>query len=372
MPALNQLQMHYYYYQHIMAENERRIRRQDETRAHAMLQSVRHAASPERPGSVSSPNDSQSSSSSSSSASSHYPSKMLHNLLSADGDRRDLDNASPRSVSSGASSYGYNSPSPRSSPSPPTPATANKLYDLLKNPTSTSYNAEETWRSHQPAKRKHADEPMDLSCKKRSKVDEEEEREGGSILEGLLCGRRANKSSAWDLPDDEVSDLSVPCSPCPSQSSDCPVLSLSSDQIVGLAKKVLLPVTARVSDWVVKIISYAQSLPEFTNLSFNDRVTLILNSWARLLLLCMAETSFEFAVTPKDNGDMSSNDSDGPSRGPRISDDLPTMRGVESIQGFIRKCQCLSLDNREYEYLKTITLFNPGRLSFFVQFAYSM
>jgi len=372
MSNLGHLPLHNYYnyyYQQMMARaNEHRSmlqRSQDAEalnhRAHAMLQSVRQVIpTPERPGSVSSPSDSQSSSSSgsSSSSSSHYP-KMLHSILSGHADRRDSENASPRSVSSTGSSYGgYNSPSPRSVDSPsPTPAGANKLFHLLKNPSSTSYDADETWERHTPLnlKRKSSEEPMDLSCKKRRSDDEDSNTtNSSSILETLLSGRSAR--SEWD------NDFSSPSSPCPSNtSSEAPSngpLTSGSDQIVGLAKKVLFPVTARVSDWVVKIISYAQSLPQFATLPCNDRVTLILNSWARLLLLCMAETGFEFAVSPKDNVDTTTNDSEGPARCPR-TDELPTMRAVESVQNFIRKCQSLSLDSREYDYLKTITLFNP-------------
>lgn len=126
---------------------------------------------------------------------------------------------------------------------------------------------------------------------------------------------------------------------------------------VTLAKKNMLPVSARVSDWLVKIIRFAKSIPEFMSLLHNDKLALILNSWARLLLLYMAENNFQFAVTP---------DSAAPSPPVQCPEstthqESPTMKSVESVQSFIRKCQNMGTDSKEYAFLRMAVLFNAGK-----------
>ncbi|KAH9514103.1 hypothetical protein Btru_030240 [Bulinus truncatus] len=144
---------------------------------------------------------------------------------------------------------------------------------------------------------------------------------------------------------------------CDSPASDSyPKVQVTGNTKVQLAKKNLLPVSARVSDWLVKIVQFAKSIPEFASLCHNDKVTLILNSWSRLMLLYMAESNFQFAVTPIPTMDSSSplpSDSNS-------SQDEPIMKSVEGIQTFIKKCQLMSVDSKEYEFLRMLVLFNAG------------
>jgi hypothetical protein len=142
---------------------------------------------------------------------------------------------------------------------------------------------------------------------------------------------------------------------CDSPTSDSyPRTPITGNSRVQLAKKNLFPVSARVSDWLVKIVQFAKSIPEFSTLSHNDKITLILNSWSRLLLLYMAESNFQFAVTPIPNSDSSVNESS------TASQDEPTMKAVEGLQTFIKKCQQMSVDSKEYEFLRMLVLFNAG------------
>ena len=276
-----------------------------------------------------------------------------------------------------------------------------------------------------------ADQPIDLSCKKRRlstsstcsveiglsayvKPETASPYENSdptvsdcndSILKSILCGQHRRPSgvaspSHYSLPPSPVSqqstaslkdsnsssilsgilqhkfrvitgDNSQPGSRCSTPGSTVtPSLNGSQSSaylptqnkqtIVALAKKNLFPVTARVSDWLVKIVHFAKSQPEFTTLPHTDQVSLILHSWARILLLFMAETNFEFAVTPKSSVGDQSTSSDDESRIP--DPNTPTMRHVENIQRFISKCQGLGLDQQEYSYLKMIALFNQGML----------
>ncbi|XP_059138473.1 photoreceptor-specific nuclear receptor-like [Physella acuta] len=141
---------------------------------------------------------------------------------------------------------------------------------------------------------------------------------------------------------------------CESPASDSyPRTPVTGTTKVQLAKKNLFPVSARVSDWLVKIVQFAKSIPEFSSLSHNDKVTLTLNSWSRLMLLYMAESNFQFAVTPIPTIDSSSVESSP-------SQDEPTMKSVEGVQTFIKKCQQMSVDSKEYEFLRMLVLFNAG------------
>ncbi|KAI0214214.1 hypothetical protein LSAT2_000689, partial [Lamellibrachia satsuma] len=117
----------------------------------------------------------------------------------------------------------------------------------------------------------------------------------------------------------------------------------------------LLPVSARVLDWLLRTVRFARALPQFANLSHHDKVALLLNSWPRVLLLYMAETDFEFAVTTVPSGPTTVEGASGDS-------EVPTMNSVEGIQRFIRKCQALNLDSTEYEYMRIATLFHRGFL----------
>lgn len=133
------------------------------------------------------------------------------------------------------------------------------------------------------------------------------------------------------------------------------------DTVVQLAKKNLLPVSARISDWLVKMIQFAKSLPEFVSLPHNDKVMLIHNSWSRLLLLYMAETNFQFAVTPL--GITNPKPTPPESRvsvTPPPTQEEPTVRSIEEIQCFIRKCQMISVTSEEISFLRLLALFNPS------------
>lgn len=163
---------------------------------------------------------------------------------------------------------------------------------------------------------------------------------------GLSSG--ALSSSTPNLSSDRSCD-----SPTSDSFSRTPVTGSTK---VQLAKKNLFPVSARVSDWLVKIVQFAKSIPEFSALSHNDKITLILNSWSRLMLLYMAESNFQFAVTPIPMADTCGSDSGH-------SQDDPTMKTVEGLQTFIKKCQLMSVDSKEYEFLRMLVLFNAGKQS---------
>lgn len=138
-------------------------------------------------------------------------------------------------------------------------------------------------------------------------------------------------------------------------------------QRVALAKKNLLPVVARIADRLSKIVEFTASLPEFTRLSLNDQKTLLISACPRLLLLYLAETNLQFAVTVIPDGAASTwMGVSGPSLGSSVQKDwkVPTMQFADCIQNFIRKCQITGVGANEYFYLRLITLFHRGRRSF--------
>lgn len=188
---------------------------------------------------------------------------------------------------------------------------------------------------------------------------------GHSLLRDLLsCGRNDSKQNKMSL--SSSSDFSSILSSNSSSNDD--TLSqekeakveydgskdylLSSTARVTLAKKNLLPISARVTEWLYRMVKFAKEIPQFMKLPNNDRLTLVLNSWTRMLLMHMAENNFQFAVTPLPSS---------PARDNEVpASEEPTMKSVESIQSIIRKCQCMNLDSSEYKYLRMLVLFNAG------------
>lgn len=194
------------------------------------------------------------------------------------------------------------------------------------------------------------DQPIDLSTKSEQvghshdfcgEISESQcSQNDGSLLRNLLSFGK-NRDSKFEAERD---------SPLPETfRQDVPVTGTTR---VTLAKKMMYPITSRVSDWLVKIVQFAKSIPEFSSMSQNDKLTLLINSWTRLLLLLMAENDFEFAVTPlpadKQNSDVTP------------SQDEPTMKSVDGVQTFIKKCRNMTLDQKEYALLRMSVLFNAG------------
>lgn len=232
---------------------------------------------------------------------------------------------------------------PRHVPSPPAhpvPPRHHQPSPFSNNSASPPFHPNESCQ----------DEPIDLSCKGTSTDDNDsvmsespKSDAGSSLLRNLLCigknlqtyGRNTSESMDFD-----------------SSSS-----AISGNTRVTLAKKNMLPVSSRVSDWLVKIVQFSKSIPEFQNLSHNDKVTLILNSWTRLLVLYMSESNFLFAVTPSHCSPTCEDDPSSPTPTP----DTPTMKSVESVQNFVKKCQNMNLDQKEYAFLRMAVLFNAGK-----------
>jgi len=131
-------------------------------------------------------------------------------------------------------------------------------------------------------------------------------------------------------------------------------------QHVTLAKKTLLPVSARVAELLKRSVEFACSLPEFMSLSPSDRQSLLASALPRLVVLYMAEKNLQFAVTPAHEGDNMPMDCDQlVSLSDRLAD-LPTQQFVEGVQNLIRKCQLLQINANEFFYMRMITLFHTG------------
>ncbi|KAK6176194.1 hypothetical protein SNE40_014523 [Patella caerulea] len=195
-------------------------------------------------------------------------------------------------------------------------------------------------------------EPMDLSCKKSPSVVLSSYEQHQRLSSPALSDHQGEFSMLRNLLSVGKSSHELLDSRCDTPEEDSFHKQYSGSSRVTLAKKNMLPVSARVSDWLVKVIQFAKSVPEFCNLSHNDKITLILNSWSRLLLLFMAEHNFQFAVTPLPSSPVQSVEPASP--------DEPSMKSVESIQTFIRKCQHLNIDSEEYGFLRLLVLFNSG------------
>lgn len=190
------------------------------------------------------------------------------------------------------------------------------------------------------------DQPIDLSCKSDSSkhTTSADDMQDGSLLRNLLRPGKIGSSESVaecgrDSPGSDVYKPDVP---------------ITGSTRVTLAKKMVYPITSRVSDWLVKIVQFSKSIPEFQSMSQNDKITLLLNSWTRMLLLLMAEHDYEFAVTPVYSSESQ--------LGETPTQDEPTMKSVEGIQSFIRKCKNMFMDQKEYALLRMAVLFNSGNV----------
>ena len=169
----------------------------------------------------------------------------------------------------------------------------------------------------------------------------------------LMMNRDRQAMSAPTSP--AAQTFSAPPSPSPGHrllmgSSPC-----DQNQRVTIAKKTVYPVRARVTDWLQKIVQFCGALPDFSSLDPSEQLILVTKTWSRLLVLFMAEHHFEFAVTPVvlDSQPEAEQDTG--------RSDLPTMKSVEGIESFIKKCQNLGLDAIEYQCIKTAVLYQTGK-----------
>ena len=191
--------------------------------------------------------------------------------------------------------------------------------------------------------------PVDLSCK-RSRYADPDVNAGGqpSILKSILTVSPGRERS---------NTLSV-----------CGTRGLGRQahrqQHVTLAKKTLLPVTARVGELLKRAVEFAFSLPEFLSLSASDCQSLLASALPRLVVLYMAEKNLQFAVTPAHEDEHILMECD---RQPQQShSDQPTQQFVEGVQNLIRKCQLLQINANEFFYMRMITLFHTGSAGFII------
>lgn len=196
------------------------------------------------------------------------------------------------------------------------------------------------------------DQPMDLSRKtpvrpasnnSSASLPEGSEDPSGSLLRNLLTPGKSGFQRNENGRDSPCSDIYKP---------EIPITGTTR---VTLAKKMVYPITSRVSDWLLKIVQFSKSIPEFASMSQNDKLTLLINAWTRMLLLLIAENEYEFAVTPLQTSSQSTGSSDT-----APSQDEPTMKSVERIQTFIKKCKNMSMDQKEYALMRMAVLFNAG------------
>jgi len=203
--------------------------------------------------------------------------------------------------------------------------------------------------------------PVDLSCK-RSRYDpngtdtDDSSTSEPSILKSILTVSASRERS---------NTLSV-----------CGTRGLARQahrqQHVALAKKTLLPVTARVAELMKRSVEFAFSLPEFMSLSPSDRQSLLASALPRLVTLYMAEKNLQFAVTPAHESDHMPMDCDQLLPSSDRLAELPTQQFVEGVQNLIRKCQLLQINANEFFYMRMITLFHTGLVDFMLKQVYSL
>jgi len=184
-----------------------------------------------------------------------------------------------------------------------------------------------------------------------------------SILKSILTGRvRSNSMSVCGNRHATAGDLGDLAG------------KLNPRQHVALAKKNLLPVKARITDLLNKSIDFACHLQCFTALPVADQRSLLVSAAPRLLLLEMARSNIQFAVTPvhgsgsqlAEEGEVATAAGDDTGKNTSQSSpsqdsaEMPTQQFVESVQNFVRRCQQFGISTEEYFYMRLIALFQLG------------
>ena len=212
--------------------------------------------------------------------------------------------------------------------------------------------------------------PSDSRAPSRGSVASQGSNDEGSILRSILVGENSSDlMSGPSRPPSARSELSTGMAVSPSPALSDPASPANSivsrllagspstvegNQRVCIAKKTLFPVRARITNWLQHIVKFAKQQDRFSSLAEADQLALLETTWARLLVIVMAEHHFEFAVCPE-AGSVEGDAGTGVG-----SLEVPTMKGVETVQNFIQTLQSLSLDSDELNLLKMVVLFEAG------------
>ena len=120
----------------------------------------------------------------------------------------------------------------------------------------------------------------------------------GSLLSSALRGEPVHKTAAIceSESDVEMTAAAPVAVAMAAREMSGPLDALSVE--VCLAKKNLITCTPRIASWLHHCVKFSLSVPAFKAMTRAQQLELLRCSWHRLLVLCMAEHSFHFAVSP--------------------------------------------------------------------------
>ena len=120
----------------------------------------------------------------------------------------------------------------------------------------------------------------------------------GSLLSSALRGEPVHKTAAIceSEADVEMSAAAPLAVAVAARESSGPLDAQLRE--VCLAKKNLITCTPRIANWLHHCVQFSLSVPAFKAMTRAQQLELLRCSWHRLLVLCMAEHSFHFAVSP--------------------------------------------------------------------------
>lgn len=114
-----------------------------------------------------------------------------------------------------------------------------------------------------------------------------------------------------------------------------------------------------------------RSLPSFSQLPTGDQLLLLRHCWAPLFVLGLAQEKIVFEVTNVPNSSILRQILLGPGLTEKDADQ-PTLDEVHRLKTCLHHLWNLDLSPKEYAYLKGAVLFNPGKPSFLIIFAFTL
>lgn len=121
----------------------------------------------------------------------------------------------------------------------------------------------------------------------------------GSLLSSALRGEPIHKTAAICENEADVEMTAAAPTAAPARDSSSPLDPLPVRLVeVCLAKKNLITCTPRIASWLHHCVQFSLSVPAFKAMTRAQQLELLRCSWHLLLVLCMAEHNFHFAVSP--------------------------------------------------------------------------
>ncbi|XP_072405639.1 nuclear receptor subfamily 0 group B member 2-like [Chiloscyllium punctatum] len=175
------------------------------------------------------------------------------------------------------------------------------------------------------------------------------------------CGQRSQSSILYSILNKDHPSESSLCHYRHHHHSSAPGCSCEFRRKVVLKTPELT--CRRASEVLLKTLNFIKNLPSFCQLPEGDQVLLVQNCWAPLFVLGLAQERVDFevgeAVAPSLLRKILLNQKVIDGQNSETALNATSLAEVQKVKIFLMKLWNMDVSNKEYAYLKGITLFNP-------------